>query len=554
MITLESQRMINNLDQLQKSRVKFSQFTWLCLIVLAVFVGLSRGAPVWLGVSVGIVFALPVLVWAMLYRRGNGPSAFVDDLYICIWALIALVGMSLGGGALSPLTAVLVLGPLASLALGRYIIVSHTAMLGLLAYALAIFAGILGWTRYVPADWQILSAPLAVAALVQAVIFTWAFDLQMWRGLATQREASKEVSASKAIEARAATQIAEDQTIGLTLPILLVYIASEGRIKRVEGAEHLRWDGLVPGKIAETVLGQIEEGRYTSPIGDEFEVLSKDLPCGARWVGFVPASADPAEIEALSLSLAQAQSDISKAEQDLSDRTAFFAGLGHDLKTPLNAILGFADLMKAEVRGPMPEGYKDYPAIIHESGQDLMLLVDDILDLAKSEASGHSLDMEPVDLVASAASVMRQLEDQADRTGVKLVLRESGEVWADADARAVRQIWQNLISNAIKYSERGGTVTLSAGKAAGSVALSVKDRGAGMDQEDLDRVATPFMQGSNSKGRAGTGLGLAVVHRFAELHGGKVVIETEKGKGTQVRVTLPALSFDQLSGLEDAAQ
>jgi len=253
----------------------------------------------------------------------------------------------------------------------------------------------------------------------------------------------------------------------------------------------------------------------------------------------------------LNAALKEAHGKVNEAEEALSERTAFFAGLGHDLKTPLNAILGFADLMKAEVRGPMPDGYKDYPAIIHESGQDLMLLVDDILDLAKAEASGHRLDLEPVDLVASAASVMRQLEDQAERNEVKLALKAEDEVWAEADARAVRQIWQNLISNAIKYSDSGGMVTLWAGKSAGSVALSVKDRGAGMSQSDLERVSKPFMQGDNAKGRAGTGLGLAVVQRFAELHGGKVVIETEKGKGTLVRVTLPALDTDLL---EEAAQ
>ncbi len=264
---------------------------------------------------------------------------------------------------------------------------------------------------------------------------------------------------------------------------------------------------------------------------------------------------DDVQSEIASDRITALESKAAAAEAALTERTSFFAGLGHDLKTPLNAILGFADLMKAEVRGPLPDVYKDYPAIIHESGQDLMLLVEDILDLAKSEAHAHQLDMEPIDLIASAASIVRQLEDQATRAGVTLQLDQGSEVWAEADARAVRQIWQNLVSNAIKYSKTGGSVILSASRAtSGTVSISVKDAGQGMDKADLDRIAKPFAQGKNAKGRAGTGLGLAVVQRFAELHGGKVIIDTAPDKGTRVRVTLPEAEIDDFHPIEDAAQ
>ena len=237
------------------------------------------------------------------------------------------------------------------------------------------------------------------------------------------------------------------------------------------------------------------------------------------------------------------------AERSVDDCTAFFAGLGHDLKTPLNAILGFSEMMSSEIRGPLPEDYKDYAGLINESGQDLMLLVDDILDLAKAEADGHRLELEPVDLGASGKSVMAQMQAQAIRVDVKLKMRTYGEPWAQADARAIRQIWQNLVSNAVKYSDKGGAVSLSASVRKGMAVLSVKDTGAGMDEADLARIAEPFRQGTNSRGRAGTGLGLAVVKRFADLHKGQVVIDTALGKGTQVQVLLPLADEEDLKPL-----
>jgi cell cycle sensor histidine kinase DivJ len=234
----------------------------------------------------------------------------------------------------------------------------------------------------------------------------------------------------------------------------------------------------------------------------------------------------------------------------LEERSGFFSGYGHDLKTPLNAILGFSEMMSSEIRGPLSDDYKDYAGLINESGQDLMLLVEDILDLAKAEANAHRLDFEPVDLGASGKSVLAQMRAQADRASVKLKIRTYGEPWAHADARAVRQIWQNLVSNAIKYSDADGTVSLIASVRQGKAVLGVKDTGAGMDEADLARISEPFAQGANAKGRAGTGPGLAVVKRFTDLQNGKVVINTALGKGTQVEVILPLANPDDLVPLK----
>ncbi len=258
---------------------------------------------------------------------------------------------------------------------------------------------------------------------------------------------------------------------------------------------------------------------------------------------------DRTRIIAAERALEKERENRKRAEAMLAERTGFFAGIGHELKTPLNAILGFSEMMSSELRGPLSEDYQDYSRLIHESGQDLMLLVEDILALAKAEANGHKLDLEPVDLDASGRSVLAQMQAMAARADVSLKLRAYGEPWALADVRAVRQIWQNLVSNAVKYSEAGACVSLVASVRQGKAVLSVKDTGAGMSEEDLARIAEPFAQGANAKGRAGTGLGLAVVKRFADLQNGKVIINTALGQGTQVEVFLPLADPEDLAPL-----
>ena len=155
-----------------------------------------------------------------------------------------------------------------------------------------------------------------------------------------------------------------------------------------------------------------------------------------------------------------------------------------------------------------------------------------------------------MDIAASGESVLRQSKAIATQAGVTLKARLDNETLAMADADAVHRIWDNLVSNAIKYSGSGDVVTLSAFERDETVFLQVSDQGVGMDSEDLARIAKPFAQGRNAKGRPGTGLGLTMVHRMAEMHGGKVEIRTAPGHGTTVIVRLPALSQSQKRAAE----
>jgi len=286
MVPPKDQLFINIPPDPVKSRVKFSQLTWPALVGVAICVGVARGAPLWLGLLIGFVFCLPTLIWGVSKACEMVWGSASDDLYIIAWALIALVGMSLGGGALSPLTAVLVLGPMASMTLGRFGIVSHTALLGLLAYVIAIVAGAFGWSNYVPSTWQELAAPLAVGALVQAVIFALPIQAQLMRAKENETNGVRPLPTQNGKPETANVVVAPLQA-AFDLPLLLIEIAPKGRIKRLEGGEDLRWPGLKPGEIAEHALGDMSGQTYTSPNGQTYNVLRKDRPDGGAWLGLV---------------------------------------------------------------------------------------------------------------------------------------------------------------------------------------------------------------------------------------------------------------------------
>ena len=544
MVTSNPSGLINNLRRSAESRVTISQLSWLGAIGLACVIGILLGAPVYLGLIGFLIALLPVVSWA-LGRSGLALSEqATGNLTILSWLLVMFAALAIGGGAMSSLVVILLLGPFSAMAQGRASVALEVLVLGFLAFGASISAGALGWSDTVPESWQALVAPLAFASIFQLGVMFWACVPLSGRDNVAANDSAK-------IERTVTSYSDPSAPRGLDagLPILLVHATGEGRIRAIHGPEQLRWAELGVGRELQFLDGLSAEAMISAPGGQVFKVVELDDRAGGRWISLLPQnliqpSSSGTEIKA-------AHERVAEAEADLVERTNFFAGLGHDLKTPLNAIIGFSELMKEEVRGPLPEAYKEYPAIIHESSRDLMLLVDDILDLAKSEAKGHRLELEPVDLAASGQSVGRQLADQAKRAGVILRMPEPGPIWAEADARAVRQIWQNLVSNAIKYSESGGNVVLAAKRLGGAVAISVSDEGAGMSKADLDRIAKPFAQGDNAKGRAGTGLGLAVVHRFAQLHGGQVIIDTQENKGTRVQVTLPMIDEGTLEIMRD---
>jgi cell cycle sensor histidine kinase DivJ len=231
------------------------------------------------------------------------------------------------------------------------------------------------------------------------------------------------------------------------------------------------------------------------------------------------------------------------AEKQNAGKSRFLANMSHELRTPLNAIMGFSDIMRQRLFGPMSDRYAEYADLIHESGAHLLELINDVLDMSKIEAERFELARETFDARDAIAAVLRLMRGQAERAGISLRGDLSpASMEADADRRAVKQIAFNLISNALKFTPKGGVVTVSARPEGEVLRIVVADTGVGISPEDLARLGKPFEQaGDAGQKQAGSGLGLSLVRAFARLHGGDMVMESAMGEGTTVTVRLPVL-------------
>jgi len=233
-----------------------------------------------------------------------------------------------------------------------------------------------------------------------------------------------------------------------------------------------------------------------------------------------------------------------RAEEANMAKSRFLATMSHELRTPLNAILGFSEIMRGEILGPHANPtYKEYANDIHESGQHLLTLINEILDISRIEAGRYELHEGPVTLADVVEDCHRLMRVRAENKGLKIV--EAFEdnlphVWADE--RAMRQICLNLLSNAIKFTPTGGTITLKVGRTPlGGQSLSVKDTGPGIPENEIPRVLRSFGQGSlaHQTAEGGTGLGLPITKGLTELHDGNFDLKSKLRYGTEVTISLP---------------
>ena len=233
-----------------------------------------------------------------------------------------------------------------------------------------------------------------------------------------------------------------------------------------------------------------------------------------------------------------------QAEMASAAKSVFLANMSHELRTPLNAIIGFSEIMDREMFGKIGvPRYIDYVRDIRESSQHLLRLIEDILDLSKAEAGKMELEETEVDLGASIHSACLMLRERAKRGGISLtesVTPGLPAVWGDR--RRIRQVLLNLVSNAVKFTPRQGSIVVSAAaNAEGGLELSVADTGIGIEARDTRRIFEPFVQLGRDKGLSGegTGLGLPLSKELVELHGGTISLTSELGKGTTVVVAFP---------------
>src|SRR5581483_10087856 len=246
------------------------------------------------------------------------------------------------------------------------------------------------------------------------------------------------------------------------------------------------------------------------------------------------------------LEQAKAVSDEARRRAEGSNiaKSQFLAQMSHELRTPLNAILGFSEVMKTEVFGPhQVPAYKDYSNDIHNSGQHLLNLINEILDLSRIEAGRYELNEEPVSMTNVVEDCHHLLTLRAKNRGI--TVHEAFEpdlprLWADE--RALRQICLNFLSNAIKFTPSGGEVWLKVGwTAAGGQYMSVKDTDPGIPEEEIPVVLSKFGQGSNAikSAEQGTGLGLPIAKNLIDLHGGTFTLKSKVRIGTELIATFP---------------
>jgi signal transduction histidine kinase len=222
-------------------------------------------------------------------------------------------------------------------------------------------------------------------------------------------------------------------------------------------------------------------------------------------------------------------------------KSEFLANMSHELRTPLNAVIGFSEVLLQRMFGELNEKQDEYLQDIYASGQHLLSLINDILDLSKIEAGRMELAPAPFHLPTTLENALILVRERATRHGIALHLDldpRLGEVVGDE--RKVKQVLLNLLSNAVKFTPEGGRITLKASQRDGVVEISVTDTGIGIASEDQAAIFEEFRQvGSDEQRREGTGLGLTLAKKFVELHGGNIWVGSEVGRGSTFTFTLP---------------
>ncbi len=223
-------------------------------------------------------------------------------------------------------------------------------------------------------------------------------------------------------------------------------------------------------------------------------------------------------------------------------KSEFLANMSHELRTPLNAIIGFSQVLREKMVGEVNAKQEEYLEDILASGNHLLALIDDILDLSKVEAGQIELEVAPFSLDEALERGVVMVRERALQDGVQITLSaDPGVDVVEGDERRIRQVIFNLLSNAVKFTPAGGAVAVSSSQVNGEVIVSVADTGPGLAPEDHERIFEEFQQTETGVAQGeGTGLGLALSKQLVELHGGRIWVDSKLGRGSTFVFTLPA--------------
>ena len=478
--------------------------------------------------------AAPALPGLTLPRKGN--EALRTGLMV-LWAIGAGVAVVLTGGVSGP-AAVWCLVPVAAgAAFGGGRRLAEGAALAFLTAAIVGMTELSGvWLPALPAD----------AAFWLSLLALTSTGLGLGAGLVVhQRRTARS-------EALAQGELGRLRFMLDDLPGLALRLTAEGKVEAAYGRAPEGVDAAPGQSLAALAsisdMTAVADAVRTSVVGGSADVVFT-VADTERSLAAAIARLPDNRLVALVRDVTEERDRMAVLEQGKADAEAlaagkarFLANMSHELRTPLNAIMGFSDIMRSRMFGPLPDKYAEYGSLIHESGAHLLDLINDVLDMSKIEAARYELSREIFDGREAISAALRLLRVQAD--GARVQLRgvlPPVPLTIDADRRALKQIVLNLVSNALKFTPKGGSVTVTAHGYEGMFELVVADNGVGISKSDLDRLGRPYEQADAGRATQGTGLGLSLVRSFAELHGGEMTIESALGEGATVSIRLPVL-------------
>ncbi len=494
------------------------------------------GGPAIAGAAVMIAPGLAGL--ALLKRDGTGERSLV----LVVWTLAALAAAMLSGGLSGPLVGYVIMPFVAALALGGPRHGVRLAQAGAVGAGVAALGGQLSALLVGPPPSQSLPASisvlLAMIAAVLAVRLAW-------------RLRETKLNAAEAMTLRVETLLAAQPGLTLVMEPSGRVLAAYGSPPPALDPDALFEAGLIAAvhapdrpailtAINRALAGSEGQVQFAPRIALDRRVnlVIRRMDDGEAGPRVIAQAFDATRQFATEIGLEAARAE---AEARDSGKTRFLANMSHELRTPLNAVLGFSDIMRQRIFGPLPQKYADYADSIHEAGGHLLDLINDVLDVSKIEAERYELSRETFDAREVVSAAVALVRVTANDKGVFLSsLVPEQPLGVDADKRALKQITLNLLSNAIKFTPSGGSVTLTLDVIGPYLELVVSDTGVGIAARDLKRLGRPFEQaGAVEQKVQGTGLGLSLVRALAELHGGRMSLESTLGEGTAVTVRMP---------------
>lgn len=511
---------------------------WLAAIAAAFGGGVLRGLPAWELAPYATAAVIPALMSMILSPVTHRDWARI--LVIFAWLALAIVACVAIG--FTPTALLFLCAPAAAALFARETVI-ETIVLSALFAAAVFFAGRHGWLPDMIASdiQQNWSAPTSVMATI-ALVLGSLFGVSSAKSGSAGGELGNVVILNRI--PGSVLRINKDNNVDFASDeaAQLFGLADEKSINanalfQDDEPTQIAFENMLErGRSTERRQSMRATGRFDMDRLTHMKIVSTPLSGDEQLVHIT----DVSEHETSLANLRAAQQD---AVRDTKDKSLFFAGVSHELRTPLNAIIGFSDMMRSRLFGPLPGKYAEYADLIHDSGQHMLDLIGDVLDMSKVDAGKYELQygiFDAADVIRSSVKMIRPAADAA-AVDIETQITTGGELLIDADRKAVRQMLLNVLSNAVKFTPKGGKVEVKAETSDDTLNISVSDNGMGMTPEELDRIGEPYAQGESADmiETRGTGLGLSLVKSLADLHRGRFAVSSQKGEGTVVDIYLP---------------